>query len=192
MFTGGIPYFCGGRSALGDSTLECFKMDLTTLEWFIDGFLPDGLFTSEAGYDHSPEWGLLMSGGVDSDFNSTGTVLRTMDGSQFDHLPELPETSQGHCLTIIDDTRFLVAGGSLQTTYIWDDNQSQWTDIGPIPSGSNYYVSCGVVRDPESDAPLKVVVAGVGSKNGVDIYNLETNNWEDGGKYSNMDNHFKK
>ncbi len=178
--SGGIPHICGGYDFFG-KTSECIKMSLTDLTWDSAGSLPNGAKTSSSGSDHSPQWGLIVSGGLDENDDNRRTVLKTMDGLNFESLPDLPEASARHCLTIVDNARFLVAGGGLDSVYIYDSVDTQWIDIGALPSGPVDYPACGVVQDLENGLPLKVVIAGVGSGYDVDIYNLETNEWESGG-----------
>ncbi len=49
-------------------------MSLTNLNWAQKGSLPDDTETAASGYDHSAEWGLLISGGLDADVEELGTV----------------------------------------------------------------------------------------------------------------------
>ncbi len=117
--------------------------------------------------------------------------VQTKDGSHFDFLPDLPETSYGHCLTIIDETRFLVAGGGLSSVYIYDGNEAEWNDVGVLPNGIGSYPACGVIKDQDNGQALKVVIAGglFGSDDyGVDIYNLERNEWQDAGLHMKFTN----
>ncbi len=159
-------------------------MSLTDLQWEFEGdSLPDGA-RSSSGYAHSSDWGMVSSGGQNGDGEFLGTVLQTRDGSNFDFLPDLPEVAHSHCLTVIDETRLFAAGGRLDRVYIFDANDSAWSDVGALPSGSSLYLVCGVVRDTNDGRALKVVVAGAGSDlDAVDIYNLETMQWQDGGRY---------
>ncbi len=165
---------------------ECFQMSPIDLHWVGSGNLPDALELSFSGYDHSDEWGLVISGGNPEFGVNLPTVIQTRDGFRFNYLPDLPEASTGHCLTTIDENRLLVAGGHMETVHIYDAEVSQWTPVGPLPSGGlldQFHVTCGVVRDPADGRALKVVVAGLGPDvDQVDIYNLETGAWESGGK----------
>ena len=177
---GGIPHICGGYDSDGERVSECIRMSLTDFQWSPQGSLPDAIPRSSSGYDHSAEWGLVISGGYDDD-GLRRDVFQTKDGSHFEYLPSLPEESAYHCLTIIDDTRLLVAGGDLTSVYIYDATQSDWIDIGALPSGRRDYPACGVVRGPQIGRPLKVVIAGVGTGYEGDIYDLEANAWQDAG-----------
>ncbi len=180
---GGIPHICGGYDSDGERVSECIRMSLTDFQWSPQGSLPDAIPTSGSGYDHSAAWGLVISGGFVTDGGNglTSTVFQTKDSSHFEYLPSLPEESCCHCLTIIDDTRLLVAGGRLTSVYIYDSSQSDWIDIGALPSGRRDFPACGVVRGPQIGRPLKVVIAGVGTGYEGDIYDLEANAWQDAG-----------
>ncbi len=164
-------------------------MDLANLEWTAQSLLPDTLQLSISGYDHSPEWGLIISGGYTGSGDSKA-VVKTKDGSHYDHLPDMPEGSYGHCLTIIDENRLLVAGGFLDSVHIFDAYESQWKDIGPFPSGGLYYQyrsSCGIVKHPVDGRALQVVIAGAGmDADQVDIFELETNEWKTSGTYKSI------
>ncbi len=70
----------------------------------------------------------------------------------------------------------------MDSVYVYDAVESDWIDIVALPSGSAYYPACGVARAPENGQPLKVVIAGVGNRYEGDIYDLEANEWQDGGK----------
>jgi hypothetical protein len=38
------------------------------------------------------------------------TVERSFDGKTFENLPSMPEEKNSHCLRIVDDNTFIVAG----------------------------------------------------------------------------------
>ncbi len=162
-------------------------MDLTGLEWKASGSLPDDVGTYGTGHDYSPDWGLVLSGGVAKSGHHSDKVYQTTeDGHEFVYVADLPVSSSGHCLAIIDGRRFFAAGGDLPSAYIYHGRpQDEWTDVGALPSGRHHLPACGVVQNTQlesSSQPWKVVIAG-GKSSGakVDIYNLETDAWENGG-----------
>ena len=82
-----------------------------------------------SGHAFSPSWGLVMAGGVDTEYLST--VVTNKDGyfSSTEYLPDLPEENVQSCLTVIDDDLIFTCGGYFQPreTYIFLTTTNTWS-----------------------------------------------------------------
>ena len=74
------------------------------MQWEQSGSLADK--KDFVAYDHSPEWGLIISGGYDGD-RYFDTVENTIDSLNFDLLPDLPKEQYIGCLAIVDEDTLL-------------------------------------------------------------------------------------
>ena len=61
-------------------------------------------------YDHSSDWGLIISGGYDGE-KYFETVENTLDSLNFESLPDLPKEQYIGCLAIVDEETLFATGG---------------------------------------------------------------------------------
>ena len=146
--------------------------------------MPDPRY--ELAYDFDPNWGLILSGGYDADDTIQTTVVSTKDGANFGSISPMPVGVVRHCLVIVDDETFFVAGGETGTgisadVYQYSTYQGGWYEMNGL-STPRRYPNCGKVRNSND---IEIVVAGgwnVENLNTVEIYNVETQQWRMAGK----------
>ena len=96
-----------------------------------------------------------------------------------------------HCLVIVDDETFFVAGGETETgisadVYQYSTYQGGWYEMNSL-STPRRYPNCGKVKSGALDETEIVVAGGWDDENlnTVEIYNVETQQWRMAGKGSN-------
>ena len=107
----GLPHVCGGLqgSNLPDNISDlCYRFNPESMQWEQSGSLTDK--KDFVAYDHSPEWGLIVSGGYDGE-KYYDTVENTLDSLNFDLLPDLPKEQYIGCLAILDEETLFATGG---------------------------------------------------------------------------------
>ena len=77
-----------------------------------------------SGYGSSESWGLVMAGGVNTEYLST--VVSTDGGNGYTPLPDLPDENLQSCLVIIDDDRIFTCGGYFQPRDTFIFSNSTW------------------------------------------------------------------
>ena len=104
-------------------TASCWKYVPSDDSWYE---LVNALGEKRAysGYGFSESWGLVMAGGVDTQYLST--VETTDTGTHGNPLPDLPEENVQSCLAIIDDDRIFTCGGYFQPgdTFIFSTSRT--------------------------------------------------------------------
>ena len=128
-FTGGnAPFICGGDNGpaqgIGEYTDSCYRYIAESDEWELSGTM--GEDRAYSGYGSSNSWGLIMAGGVNTQY--LPTVVTTTDGDIFGSLPNLPDTNTQSCLVIIDDDRLFTCGGYFESleTFIFSKLANSW------------------------------------------------------------------
>ena len=84
-----------------------------TLHFFCAFSYPDVLTDGRHfyfGWDFEPSWGLVFSGGKDSNYTEHVSVEQTLDGTMSEQLPSLDAERDSHCLAVIDEDTLFVAG----------------------------------------------------------------------------------
>ena len=107
----GLPHVCGGfQGATSNSNISdlCYRFDQEGLRWEQYGKMTDK--RDFVAYDHSPDWGLIISGGYDGD-KYFETVENTLDSLNFNSLPDLPKEQYIGCLAIVDAETLFATGG---------------------------------------------------------------------------------
>ena len=106
-------------------TDSCYRYIASSDEWEISGIMTEE--RAYSGYGSSKSWGLVMAGGVNTQYLST--VATTSDGEMFGSLPDLPEDNVQSCVVIIDDDRIFSCGGYFGAldTFIFSKSTNSWT-----------------------------------------------------------------
>ena len=177
---GGIPFFCGGRTASMNYTDVCYKYVASEDQWIYSGHLFE--VRAYSGYVSLESWGLVVAGGYDGGILSS--VETTYNGVTFGHYPDMPTENYKSCLVVIDEDRLFTCGirpgSNRQATYIFNRSADSWISLAPMPT-SRYDHSCGLIMHPEL-GPEVVVAGGYDSEylDTADIYTVNTDSWREG------------
>ena len=196
FIVGEVPHVCGGVigatdiDAFDNITNECYEFDPELRTWEKSGEM--SAYRYYMGYADSPSWGLVVAGGWNENALPQSSVEQTLNGANFNDLPQLPLNLYGHCLSIVDDNTLFLTGGTTEDgfdnntstqTYLYTKNRGMWDRVADMPTGRKYH-SCGVVRNRDT-SEVEIVAAG-GFKppfhlNTVEIYSIADNQWRTAG-----------
>ena len=192
-----MPLVCGGVigatdiDAFDNITNKCYEFDPVLKTWQMSGKM--SAYRYYMGYAESPSWGLVVAGGWNEDAQPQNSVEQSLDGANFNDLPQLPLNVYGHCLAIVDDNTLFFTGGTTEDgfdngtstqTYVFTKNKGIWERVQDMPTGRKYH-SCGVVKKQDT-SEIEIVVAGGFTPpfhlSTVEIYNIANNQWRTAGR----------
>ena len=192
-----MPLVCGGVigatdiDAFDNITNKCYEFDPVLKTWQMSGKM--SAYRYYMGYAESPSWGLVVAGGWNEDAQPQNSVEQSLDGANFNDLPQLPLNVYGHCLAIVDDNTLFFTGGTTEDgfdngtstqTYVFTKNKGIWERVQDMPTGRKYH-SCGAVKKQDT-SEIEIVVAGGFTPpfhlSTVEIYNIANNQWRTAGR----------
>jgi len=133
--------------------------------------------------DFRPDVGLIIAGGQNNSGQMKRVEISKDYGATFQELEPLPVARERACVTIVDEKTFYVIGGQGRNdVYSYDLDTNTWTSKPNLPRVRNYGLDC-VTIDTGLGNGKEIWVVG-GRSDSVDVFNIGTQQWRSGPKYS--------
>jgi len=169
----GVTWVCGGRTP--DAYLnDCFAYNelLNTWDKAPGSLLIPREYSADVLLDANSWW---VTGGTG--FGGVLATTEIMRLGNFSRGPDLPWPMAEHCVTKVDETRYMFVGGSGDAgnkTSIYDEVTDTWEYLSDMPRARAGHVCQAIYNVVDG---LEVVVAGGFIDNTADIYSFATGNW---------------